>query len=199
MSAGALAAKAKKSGTAGCAMPGVWVCGWWLGGGSSALLTAWACAVAFAVALLLSGAFAGAVARALSGTAAVAAAFAFVHESLAVAWIAAGAARLAATAGAGSLREREPCGDQQAGDEDEDGFRFHGVSWFCSLSRERNRPSLHWMKRLVHEQEARGWMTGLSFFGSKAGKKTKSWARRFFAPTDWCSMAYFGYSRQYPA
>lgn len=154
-------------------MPEVLVCGFVARAGSGVLLATCAGAVAFAIAFLLAGSFAsslaGAVARALAGAATVAAAFALVHESLAVAFIAAGAARLAAAAGAGSLGEGEACGEQQAGGEDEDGFRFHGVSWFWFLSRERNRPSLQWIERPLHEQRPRVLITGLSFFESKAG------------------------------
>jgi len=163
----------KNPGMACCAMPGIYgflELGRPASGGFPATRAG---AIAFAVAFLLACSLATAIAWSLAGTAAVAAALAFVHVSLAIADISAGAARLATAPGAGSLRERESCGDQQAGGEDENRFRFHGVSWFCVLWGTGWARPLQWMKLPIHEQPARDWITGLSLSMSKAVQKSR--------------------------
>lgn len=140
-----LSAGGKKSGTAGCAVPEGLIAAWWGCRGLRALVATGAAAVARAAALALAAvlaaaqafasavaqAFASAVARAATQAlgVAIALAGALVAEALAGALVAASPAFLAASAGVSRLRERESGGNQQAGDDGDERFRFHIVVW----------------------------------------------------------------------
>jgi hypothetical protein len=101
----------------------------WIADGSGALVAAGAAAVAAALTALFASAFAAAVARSTAEALALAIAIApaLVDAATAVAFVATGAAQLAAAAGVGGLGNREARSAEQGGGEGQDGFGFHVV------------------------------------------------------------------------